>query len=946
MLTPRFGILGPVEIRTDGPPVSVPRSQRRGVLTYLLLHAEQWVTMDGLSAAVWGPSGPASARSQLHSTAYSIRRHLRTAGCAATLTGRAGGYQLSLNGEDVDLSRFERQVSAARDDVTDQHWAAAAGRLQSGLDLWRGEALADATGAFVTAWRSSLHDRRLGAVELLIECRLHLGAGAEVLPALRELVAQHPLHERFCEQLMLALYREGRREEALQQYQRLRRALAEQQGLDPGSSIATLQKAILLGEDPEPGPGRIVAEPPVWATPGPAVPWRPPVPAQLPPAAVGFVGRDDELGALDRMLHDPCTDGTVAVIVGGAGVGKTGLAVHWSSARRAHAPDGQLFVDLHGFGPQPPLTAELALDHLLRALGVPARDMPPGLDERSALYRSLLAGRRCLVILDNARDSEQVRPLIAGGGTITVVTSRRRLDGLVVHDGAIMLSIASLPARDGRKLLGALTGHEPSEPAVGRLADLCDQLPLALRIAAARLRASPHVSVGAMAAALTDEHQRLRALSVEEDSVAVRAAFDLSYRALSAPAARLFRLLGLFPGPAPSRAACAALLGSTPGETRALLDELVDTHLVAATGPDRYALHDLLLLFARDVSADDPPQLHAAAERRLLNWYLAAADAGEALLRPAAKRISPELEAVRDPVRFADADAALDWLDGESVNLVALIGRWTTRHQRAVWQLAANLAGWLMRRASRTTWVEVMEAAARAAAVDGAPEGEAQILNSLAIAYSHLRQSGAALAAYRRARTLRDEIGDRYGAAVVTMNMGCLHSELGEVAEAIAALETALAALTALPDGIVAVRVARLNLAYAYRMAGRHAEALALNTAVLTDAVNARDDELACNAHVNVAELHRLLGAPEAALRHYRLALTMAQGQRNRTYERWALRGLGGVNADQGRHRQAAVELSAAVRLYRDSDDPAADEVRRELREVRSRLAADSTEPG
>jgi DNA-binding SARP family transcriptional activator/tetratricopeptide (TPR) repeat protein len=938
-LTPGFAVLGPIEIRTGGQPICLPRSQRRGMLAFLLINADRLVTIGGLSAAIWGSSAPASARSQIHSTASTIRRHLRDAGSAARLAGRAGGYQLFLAGEDLDLTVFEAHVQKARDDMAEQRWTPAAERLQVALDLWRGDALADASGVFVPAQRLSLNDRRLGAREMLIDCRLKRGEHAQVLPDLRELVRQHPAHERFCAQLMLALHLDGRREEALQQFQRLRTVLAEQQGLDPGSALVMLQKAILLGDDLRTTSDRVEA--PLSAPaglPSGSAAWRPPVPAQLPSEPLDFVGRDVELSTLDRVLSASSGHRT-AVIVGGAGVGKTALAVRWAHSRTGHAPDGQLYIDLHGFGPQPPLTPDVALERLLRGLGVPARELPRDVDERSTLYRSMIASRRCIVVLDNARDSEQVRPLLAVGRTTTLVTSRRRLDGLVVHEGPTVITVPALPTGHGRTLLGALTGLDPVHPDAGRLADLCDHLPLALRIAAARLRASPDLSIGDLIAALTDEHQRLRALTVEEGSVAVRAAFRLSYEALSAPAALLFRRLGLVPGPGPSAGAIAALVDLPTADTGALLDELVGMHLVVTHG-DRFALHDLLLLYARDLSAEDLPESRAVAERRLLDWYATAAAGGEALLRPNVDRIRPQVrEPVRDPVHFTDADSALDWFDAESLNLVAVIMQWTSRHPRGCWQLACNLAGWLERRASLTMWVDVMRAAASAAAADGAPEGEARVLNSLAIAHSHLREPEAALAAYRRARQVRDAMGDRYGAAVVTMNIGCLYSVIGEVSEAVSALQTALESLTTVPDAAVAVRATRLNLAYAYRLAGRYDEALALNAAVLEDAVAVGDEDLACNAHINIGALLRLSGELGPAMHRYRLALSLARDLRNRTYERWALRGLGGVYAEQARYRDAAAHLREAVRLHRDSDDPAADEVQAELDAVRARAA-------
>ena len=580
-------LLGPVDVVVDGEPRPVRGLRRKAVLAVLALQAGEVVGTDRLTDVVWGQAAPVTAVNTLQSH----MSYLRTVfGDKCAILARAPGYLLDLSGDGTDVQEAERLLTEG---MRSAEPAETARHLRQALSLWRGRPLADVTGV---AWLEEQAERldllRLRIRQALSEARLAAGEHTQLVPELEEAAAGHPLDERIHEQLMLALYRSGRQADALAVYHRLRATLDEELGIGPGQALRDLEVAILQQD-------------PALDAPVPAgVPTAPlaPVPAQLPPAVAAFTGRSAELASLDLLAGgaavDPIAGPTpvalaamgICAVSGTAGVGKTALAVHWAHRVAGRFPDGQLYVNLRGFGPAgTALDPGQALSGFLDALGVPAARIPADPDARAGLYRSLLAGKRVLVVLDNARSADQVRPLLPGSpGCLAIVTSRDQLAGLVATEGARPLPLDLLTTADARELLTRRLGElrVAGEPeAVGDIIAACARLPLALTIAASRAATSPGFPLAAVAAELREACCALDPFHGGDHATDVRAVFSWSYRALSPEAARLFRLLGLLPGPDIPVAAAASLAAVPPGRARMLLAELTRAHLLAEPAP-------------------------------------------------------------------------------------------------------------------------------------------------------------------------------------------------------------------------------------------------------------------------------------------------------------------------------------------------------------------------
>lgn len=496
----RFRMLGPLLVDDGASWSAIRAAQQRLVAAILLLEAGRAVPVERLVDELWGERPPPSAAATVRGYMMRLRR-LLGGGPGGPLVTRGLGYELVVEDSDVDARVFAGLVASGRRALADGRPATAAAKLAHGLALWRGPALADVPASpAVTAEAERLGQLRLAALEDWLDVQLQLGRHADVVDEAQRLVAEHPLRERLWARLMLAQYRCGRRAEALAAYQRARRALVEELGLEPGPELRELQRAVLDGQ-PElltpvhPGAAAVAA-------------WARVVPAQLPAETTAFSGRQAALAQLDSHLPDPEIRRSPAMvaIAGTAGVGKTALAVHWAHRVRDRFPDGQLYLDLRGWAAGAPLLPIDALAGFLPALGVPAAEVPDEVQQAAALYRSLLAGKRVLVVLDNARGPDQVRPLLPSGpGCMVVLTSRDQLSGLVARDGAVRLGLDALAPEEARILLARLLGAErvEAEPeAVAGLARLCGYLPLALRIAAANLADRQRTTVADYAAEL------------------------------------------------------------------------------------------------------------------------------------------------------------------------------------------------------------------------------------------------------------------------------------------------------------------------------------------------------------------------------------------------------------------------------------------------------------
>ncbi|MGY3202370.1 BTAD domain-containing putative transcriptional regulator [Streptomyces sp. TE5632] len=651
----RFSVLGPVRAWRGGEPVSTGSPQQRALLAALLLRRGRTATAAELIDALWGEEPPSQALAALRTYASRLRKVLDP----GILVSESGGYAVRGPGEGaLDAEVAQRLAAEAERAKHAGDLCTARTLLDRALALWDGETLAGIPGPYAEAQRVRLEEWRLQLVETRLDMDLEQGCHAEAVSELTALTAAHPLRERLRELLMLALYRSGRQAEALAVYADTRRLLADELGVDPRPGLRELQQRILQA-DPH------LAEPSSPAPPEPAA--APVRPAQLPATVQDFTGRASfvrELGAILSSAEGRVM--AVSALAGIGGVGKTTLAVHVAHQARAGFPDGQLYVDLQGAG-QRAAEPETVLGAFLRALGTADSAIPDSLEERAALYRSVLDGRRVLVLLDNARDAAQVRPLLPGTeGCAALVTSRVRMVDLA---GAHLVDLDVMSPDEALALFTKIVGEErvaaEREAALDVVA-ACGFLPLALRIAASRLAARRTWTVSVLAAKLADERRRLDELQAGD--LAVKATFELGYGQLEPAQARAFRLLGLADGPDISLAAAAAVLDLPADDTEDLLESLVDTSLLESAAPGRYRLHDLVRLYARACAERDehPPGERAAALSRLLDFYLATAAGVYAIERPG-DRLVDHLAATHHPgLRFPDRGPARDWLYTEA----------------------------------------------------------------------------------------------------------------------------------------------------------------------------------------------------------------------------------------------------------------------------------------
>mgnify|MGYP001374707123 CR=1 FL=1 len=704
---PRFCLLGPLLVRQDGTEVPIPAGKQRVLLAALLLNPGRAMTADELAELLWEAGPPASARETVHNYVKRLRQALGDTD-RTLVTTQADGYQLRVCADEVDILRFEAMTGEARQALRAGHGGQAADRLREALALWRGKPLADVPCEHLLVRHGPrLEEMRLQALEARIEADLECGRPADVIAELRALVAAEPLRERLHALLMVALYRDGRQSDALAAFREARRVLVDEVGVEPGAELQRLHQQVLDGDPALNGSPATPAEHPV-----------PVVPRQLPAAMAHFVGREAELARLDELQAGPGgsspgrpgTTGTtgdavvIAAIGGTAGVGKSALAVHWAHRAADRFPDGQLYVNLHGFGPGgTPMAAAEALGGFLEALD-PAVAIPAGLDARVGLYRSLTAGQRLLVILDNARDADQVRPLLPGSpGCMVLITSRDRLTGLAATEGAPLLSLEVLAEAEASELVVARAGvrRETADPAaVAEITELCGRLPLALAVAGAKAAARPALSLAELAAELRDTRDRLDALDAGDESASARAVFSWSYATLSPPAARMFRLLGLHPGPDIGVSAAASLAGASLPQARGLLDELARSHVASEPAVGRFGLHDLLRAYARErVEADENAAEARAACRRMVDYYLHAAYATSRLLYPPRDvTLAPAQPGVLHE-RLASYEQAWSWTETEYPVLLAMVALAAEAgFPRHAWQIAWSLETFLSRR--------------------------------------------------------------------------------------------------------------------------------------------------------------------------------------------------------------------------------------------------------
>ena len=653
------------------------------------------------------------------------------------------------------------------------------------------------------------------------------------------------------------------------------------------------------------------------------------VPRQLPGDVSGFVDRAGELRQLDAVLSAGRPDDLVVgvyAITGTAGVGKTSLALHWAHSVRHHFPGGQLYVNLRGYDPGPQVTAEQALDRFLRALGVAPPAVPRELEDRAALYRSLLADRRVLVVLDNAASTRQVRPLLPGNPEcLVLVTSRGRLSGLVARDGARRLEIGVLPEAEAVNLVRTITapyrGADDSA-VLHELAALCARLPLALRIAAERAASRPLMHLDELIADLRDESALWDALTADDDEEAdaVRTVFAWSYRALPEPAARLFRLLGLHPGPEFSVQAVAALADTTVSGARNLLDVLVGAHVLEQHAVGRYQFHDLLRIYATEQAArEETAEGRRAALTRVITWYAHAAQAAATAFAPHGEHLPPLASA--PPVSFATAADAMRWHDEERVNLVAAV---RAAAAADLPELACRIPLVLRPIHARQNlfddWITTTEIGLASARRLGDLPGEGRLLDSLGKAHLQCQRFDLAERCHRDALAIRRELGDRLGEATTINALGLLDWRRRRLPEAVGRFETALALVRDLGDRrwqallLTNLGMARLDL-----------DELEPARTALTDATElcreVGDRAYLGNALSYLAAAQRELGHLDQALRSIESALVIARDDRLRAWEAYWLLELARVQRALGRADDALTSYQASAVVQRQLGD-------------------------
>jgi len=693
----RFNILGSLEGWCGERRLRLGSPTQERVLVTLLLEPGRMVPMSRLIAAAWDDEPPQTASHQIRKCVAALRTRIPD-GAALIITDGAG-YRAMLGEHQLDLHEFTEWSRQARQAVAAGRPEDAVGHLRACLDLWRGPVMAGAGGSVISAASAALEERHMAVAEQYFELQLELGQSGDLVGPLRELVTAHPLRETLRGRLMLALYRAGRQAEALEEFGRVRDLLVEELGIDPGAELTRLYEAILR-DSPEVAPRlpQSVSDRAALLVPAPYT-TQPsgtePAPCTLPYDLPDFTGRDDELARLVTVGRAPAGGGARIVGVDGmGGSGKTALAVHAAHLLAPDYPDGQLFVDLRGFSPGEKAQDPGAVLHsLLHTLGIPDDRIPDDLERRITFWRTVSAQRKLLLLLDNAADAAQVRPLLpASENCLAILTSRVRMLDL---DGSEWLSLGLLSAGDSTTLLTRMlgTGRTAAEPqAVDQLARLCGGLPLALRITTARLRNRPRWTVQYLVDRLADETRRLRELSAGERSV--EATLRLSYQAMDEDQRGAFRLLGLHPGSAIDVHSAAALLATDGRDAEDILEGLLDAHLLEQHEAGLYGFHDLVRTYAlsvREVEDDE----EAAAER-LVAYYIQATDLACETLFPGRTRYGDAPADLADLPRLDDGEQALRWFDREYEALLAVVARAGTQglHRPAA-LLARNLLFYL-----------------------------------------------------------------------------------------------------------------------------------------------------------------------------------------------------------------------------------------------------------
>ena len=910
-----LGLLGVVEFRVDGRVVDVGHARQRCVLAVLAVESNRVVSVDALVARVWGDRAPQRARETLYNYLSRLRRALDPFS-GVSLTRQPGGYVLTVDPMVVDVHRFHHLVAQARA-ADDQDQALVL--FEQALGLWRGEPFAGVDTAWVNELRDSLERDRFAAELDCTDLYLRRGQHNWLLGELVARARAHPLDERVAGQVMLALYQCGRQAEALAHFQRLRERLAEELGIDPNPKLQQRYEQI-LHSDPA-----LIDSPAVETVSASR-----PVPRQLPAYTRHFVGRAAELHQLDTLLDTAGGGGTVVItaIDGIAGIGKTALALHWAHQIAQRFVDGQLYVNLRGFDPtNTPMHPTEALRGFLEALGTSPAPIPTDLEAQAGLYRSLLTDRRVLIVLDNACDTEQIRPLLpAGPRCLVVITSRNQLPGLIIQQGARPLTLDVLSPPEARTLLARHLGPQRlnAEPdAVIELIKHCAGLPLALAIVAARATLHPGLALRVLAKELADEHSRLAALDTGDPTTSVQALFSWSYHHLSPPAKTMFRLLGLHPGPDIALSAASHLNAIPPQQAQDALNELTRAHLLTQHTLGRYTFHDLLCAYATHLTnTHDTPKDQHAALTRLFDHYLHTATATMHVLQPAGHHRPFPRPSVPPTPPVTDSVSAQHWLNTERANLAAIItytathGWHTHTTQLANAVLLYNLEASAFYPQALTLYTHVQHAAQHT----NDQTTEARALTHLGIIHWWQGHYPQALDHHQQALTLCREAGDRVGEAFAINGLGLVYLHQGRYPQALDHLQKALTLCR--DTGDRAGEALALNcLGTVYRRQGRYPQALDHHQQALTLCRDTGDRAGEAVALSGLGTVYAQQSGYPEALDHLQKALTLCREACDRVGEAFALNGLGLVYRRQGRYPQALDHHQQALTLCRQAGD-------------------------
>jgi DNA-binding SARP family transcriptional activator len=939
----RFGVLGPLRVWRGETVVDLGPVQQRVVLAVLVLQAGRPVGRQQMINAVWGEATPRNAVNLVQRHASGLRRALEPERPGHTPSGllawTEAGYLLTVPNGALDLDVFESELSRARAARIAGRLGEATEALHSALGLWRGPVCEGLSSPFLDAQAARLDESRISVLEERIELDLAIGVHADLIAELRDLIAEHPLRERLHGLLMMALYRAGRQADALAAFRDARRRLRDELGVEPAAPLQRLHQQILAAD-----PGLLAAsgtEIPADAN-APTGP-RLPLPAQLPHPNPDFTGRQAELDRLDALAdRDSGSSGpsvVITAITGTAGVGKTALAVHWAHRVSERFADGQLYVNLRGFDPTgSAMKPAEAVRGFLDAFGVTLQQLPANLEAQAALYRSLLTGRRVLVLLDNAADEDQVRPLLPGSpGCLVIVTSRNELSGLIVTEGArpVMVDLMSVP--EARQLLSRRIGENriSAEPqAVDVIIALCARLPLALMLVAARAATHSGFGLSALASELREAGSSLDVFDGADQATNVRAVFSWSYQRLSVPGRRLFRLLGLHFGPDISAPAIASLAGQPREQLRPALTELARAHLVDERIPGRFAFHDLLRAYAAEVAHTHDSEEHRfAARHRVLDHFLHTACRADELLgrhqdRPfTLVNARPEVT----PESLTNQKQALAWFQSEHAVLLAAL-RHAAGFDIHIWQLAWTLASYFEYQGHWRDWRDSQSMALEASRRLSDKLAQALSRRSLGCAFVQLSSYDDARVHLQGALHLFDELGDNTGQADAHISLAWMTERQGLYREALPHAQAALAMARA--AGHRPRQARALNaVGWFHAQLGDHEQALIYCHQALDVQREIEDPYGEATTYDSLGYAYRHLGHQAEATACYQHAVNL-YGELGDLYnEADTLVSLGDAYQAFGDFESARLSWQRALAIFDQLGHPLADTVRAKIRE-------------